>query len=129
MNESHDSLRHFYEVSSHELDWLTDYARQQPGVLGSRMTGAGFGGCTVTLLKDSSLDEFEREISKRYQAKTGLIAQIYRVRPGQPARILSYRERMSDSLAALARGGLAPTGRALASSRAACSSTKSSNAL
>ncbi len=53
MNLSHASLRDDYEVSSAELDFLTDWARRQPGVLGSRMTGAGFGGCTVTLLERS----------------------------------------------------------------------------
>jgi galactokinase len=58
MNESHDSLRHFYEVSSPELDFLVDFARTQPGVLGSRMTGAGFGGCTVTLIEKDKAEAF-----------------------------------------------------------------------
>jgi galactokinase len=58
MNESHDSLRHFYEVSSPELDFLVDYARTQLGVLGSRMTGAGFGGCTVTLIEKDKAEAF-----------------------------------------------------------------------
>lgn len=58
MNLSHASLRDDYEVSSAELDFLTDWARRQPGVLGSRMTGAGFGGCTVTLIEKSRADAF-----------------------------------------------------------------------
>ncbi|PQV64371.1 galactokinase [Abditibacterium utsteinense] len=58
MNESHDSLRHFYEVSSAELDFLTDFARSYDGVLGSRMTGAGFGGCTVTLIEKDKAEAF-----------------------------------------------------------------------
>ncbi len=60
MNMSHASLRDDYEVSSAELDFLTDWARRQPGVLGSRMTGAGFGGCTVTLMEKSRADAFIR---------------------------------------------------------------------
>ena len=58
MNMSHASLRDDYEVSSAELDFLTDWARRQPGVLGSRMTGAGFGGCTVTLIEKSRAQAF-----------------------------------------------------------------------
>ncbi len=58
MNLSHASLRDDYEVSSAELDFLTDWARRQPGVLGSRMTGAGFGGCTVTLIEKSRANSF-----------------------------------------------------------------------
>ena len=58
MNMSHASLRDDYEVSSAELDFLTDWARRQPGVLGSRMTGAGFGGCTVTLIEKSRAQRF-----------------------------------------------------------------------
>lgn len=68
MNESHDSLRHFYEVSSPELDFLTDYARKQPGVLGSRMTGAGFGGCTVTLIEKDKAQAFIEGQTKAYKA-------------------------------------------------------------
>ena len=65
MNLSHASLRDDYEVSSAELDFLTDWARRQPGVLGSRMTGAGFGGCTVTLIEKSRARAF---ISGQIQA-------------------------------------------------------------
>lgn len=57
MNESHDSLRDDYEVSSKELDSLVTAAREIDGVLGSRLTGAGFGGCTVTLLRKNAVDK------------------------------------------------------------------------
>lgn len=57
MNESHDSLRDDYEVSSTELDSLVSAAREVDGVLGSRLTGAGFGGCTVTLLRKNAVDK------------------------------------------------------------------------
>ncbi len=68
MNASHESLAQLYEVSSPELDWLTDWARQQPGVLGSRLTGAGFGGCTVTLIENSGVDAFLAGLPPAYKA-------------------------------------------------------------
>jgi len=70
MNESHASLRDWYEVTSFELDFLTDWARKQPGVLGSRMTGAGFGGCTVTLLERSGAHEFIERCIRDYRVAT-----------------------------------------------------------
>lgn len=66
MNESHDSLQKDYEVSSKELDTLVAAARETNGVLGSRLTGAGFGGCTVTLVKKESVDELIKNIKKKY---------------------------------------------------------------
>ncbi|MCB8998827.1 MAG: galactokinase [Bacteroidales bacterium] len=77
MNESHDSLRYDYEVTGIELDTLVELARKVPGVLGSRMTGAGFGGCTVSLVKESSVDDFIKNVGKAYQEKTGLQADFY----------------------------------------------------
>jgi galactokinase len=71
MNESHASLRDLYEVTSHELDFLTDFARNYPGVLGSRMTGAGFGGCTVTLIEKEHAQAFIEAQSRAYEAETG----------------------------------------------------------
>jgi galactokinase len=68
MYDSHVSLRDLYEVSSAELDWLVAWAMKCPGVLGSRMTGAGFGGCIVTLLKNSAVDVFLRELPHAYKA-------------------------------------------------------------
>ena len=71
MNESHNSLRDDYEVTSRELDWLVDWSRQQPGVLGSRMTGAGFGGCTVTLIEKAHADEFVKNLPPQYLEALG----------------------------------------------------------
>ncbi|XP_015511364.1 galactokinase [Neodiprion lecontei] len=67
MNESHDSLQKDYEVSSQELDSLVSAAREIRGVLGSRLTGAGFGGCTVTLVKKDSVDELIKNIKQKYK--------------------------------------------------------------
>ncbi len=70
MNESHASLRDLYGVTSLELDFLTDWARKQPGVLGSRMTGAGFGGCTVTLIERDKADDFIARLKHDYEVAT-----------------------------------------------------------
>jgi galactokinase len=67
MNGSHQSLSELYEVSSPELDWLTSWARRQPGVLGSRLTGAGFGGCTVTLIENAGVDDFLQKQPREYK--------------------------------------------------------------
>ncbi|MCX7825705.1 MAG: galactokinase [Verrucomicrobiae bacterium] len=72
MNESHESLRHDYEASCRELDALVEAARAVPGVLGSRLTGAGWGGCTVTLIRSSADGDYERAVPARYARETGL---------------------------------------------------------
>ncbi|MFB9331008.1 galactokinase [Paenibacillus aurantiacus] len=77
MNASHDSLRDLYEVTGFELDAMVEAARQVPGVLGSRMTGAGFGGCTVSLVHEDAVARFEEEVGKRYNEATGLTADFY----------------------------------------------------
>lgn len=77
MNASHDSLRDLYEVTGAELDAMVDAARQVPGVLGSRMTGAGFGGCTVSLVRESSVERFLSEVGSKYEAATGLRPDFY----------------------------------------------------
>jgi galactokinase len=77
MNASHESLRVDYEVSSEELDLMVKIVRSQPGVRGARMTGGGFGGCTVNLLEtDVSADFFEK-VSTAYQSITGITPEIY----------------------------------------------------
>lgn len=77
MNGSHDSLRDLYEVTGAELDAMVYAARQVPGVLGSRMTGAGFGGCTVSLVHEDSIEAFKEEVGSKYKAATGLTADFY----------------------------------------------------
>lgn len=77
MNASHDSLRDDYQVSCPEIDLLVDLAREVNGVLGTRITGGGFGGCTVTLIQSTAENQFKEHITKNYQAKTGIVPQIY----------------------------------------------------
>jgi len=77
MNESHDSLRDDYEVTGIELDTLVDEARKIDGVLGSRMTGAGFGGCTVSIVEADAVDEFIEKVGKNYTEQTGLVPEFY----------------------------------------------------
>jgi galactokinase len=77
MNQSHESLRYDYEVSSKELDMLVELARLQPGVLGARMTGAGFGGCTVNLVRVDAAQNFARAVAEGYEKTIGLKSEIY----------------------------------------------------
>lgn len=77
MIQSHHSLRDDYEVTGFELDSLVDIMLKQKGVLGARMTGAGFGGCTVAFVKNECLDEFLENVATAYKEKTGLQAEFY----------------------------------------------------
>ncbi|MDI4647570.1 galactokinase [Cohnella hashimotonis] len=77
MNASHDSLRDLYEVTGAELDAMVAAAREVPGVLGSRMTGAGFGGCTISLVHKDATERFIAEVGEKYKAETGLTADFY----------------------------------------------------
>ena len=77
MAESHRSLRDDYEVSSPELDLMVELANGQPGVYGTRMTGGGFGGCTVILVDAAHAAEIQRSLEQRYKAKTGLKPTIF----------------------------------------------------
>jgi galactokinase len=77
MNQSHDSLRNDYEVTGTELDTLVEEARKIEGTLGSRMTGAGFGGCTVSIVKEEQVESFIREVGLAYKERTGLTADFY----------------------------------------------------
>lgn len=88
MYASHESLRDDYEVSCKELDVLVEAARAVEGVYGSRMTGAGFGGCTVSLVQDSAVEAFQREVPPRYRQATGLSATIYVTTAAQGAQQL-----------------------------------------
>lgn len=82
MNASHVSLRDDYEVTGIELDTLVEEAWKQPGVIGSRMTGAGFGGCTVSIVKTEHIDAFIRNVGEAYLAKIGYAADFYVVTIG-----------------------------------------------
>ncbi|HEV2399835.1 MAG TPA: galactokinase [Candidatus Sulfotelmatobacter sp.] len=77
MRESHHSLRDDYEVSCHELDILVEIACECDGVYGSRMTGGGFGGCTITVAKAESANAFQEIVSTRYKEQTGITPAIY----------------------------------------------------
>jgi len=77
MNASHVSLRDDYEVTGPELDTMAEEAWKIDGVIGSRMTGGGFGGCTVSLVKDEAIDTFIDKVGKNYEARTGLKPEFY----------------------------------------------------
>lgn len=86
MDESHISLRDDYEVTGIELDTLVEAAWEQEGVLGSRMTGAGFGGCTVSIVRKDCVESFMKNVAAKYYAKIGYQADFYPVNIGNGAR-------------------------------------------
>ncbi|MCD8299738.1 MAG: galactokinase [Clostridiales bacterium] len=88
MNESHISTRDDYEVTGIELDTLVETAWQQEGVIGSRMTGAGFGGCTVSIVKSNCVDAFIKNVGDTYLEKIGYAADFYVVEIGDGGRAL-----------------------------------------
>lgn len=88
MNASHESLKNDYEVSCEEIDILVELAQEMPGVLGSRITGGGFGGCTVSIVKNEAIDDFIDSIGKAYQKKVGHSAEFYVVDIGDGAHKL-----------------------------------------
>ena len=92
MYESHRSLRDDYEVSCKELDLLVEIASECEGVYGSRMTGGGFGGCTITLVDSNHANEFQQKLSKRYQEATSITPAIYVCSAAQGAGEWTGRE-------------------------------------
>ncbi len=88
MNASHKSLKEDYEVTGTELDTLAEEGQHLEGVLGSRMTGAGFGGCTVTLVAEDKVDNYIRKVSQLYKSKVNLEATFYIADIGEGARKL-----------------------------------------
>lgn len=88
MNQSHISLRDDYEVTGIELDTLAALAWEQPGVVGSRMTGAGFGGCTVSIVKKDKVDDFIKNVGEAYKNKIGYAADFYIAAVSEGARKL-----------------------------------------
>ena len=85
MDASHDSLRNDFEVSCRELDLLVGIAGESEGVFGSRMTGAGFGGCAVALVRPDCVAAFTAKVSESYKAETGAAPGIYVVRTSDGA--------------------------------------------
>lgn len=88
MNDSHVSLRDDYEVTGIELDTLVEEAWKVDGVIGSRMTGAGFGGCTVSIVEDDAIDTFKKQVGDAYLAKIGYAADFYVVEIGDGPVVL-----------------------------------------
>ena len=88
MNASHVSLRDDYEVTGIELDTLVEEAWKCTGVIGSRMTGAGFGGCTVSIVENDAIDTFIEKVGTAYKEKIGYAADFYVVEIGDGARKL-----------------------------------------
>jgi galactokinase len=89
MLDSHASLRDLYEVSCAELDALVSLSMAQPGCYGARLTGAGFGGCTVALVDAGSVEAFVAEVPGRYREQTGRQAQVLVSRPSAGTRLVS----------------------------------------
>lgn len=88
MNASHESLRDLYEVTGFELDTLYEVASAVEGCVGTRMTGAGFGGCNVSIVKDEAVETFQRTVAEQYTAKTGLVPSFYVCEIGDGAKEL-----------------------------------------
>lgn len=86
MNASHVSLRDDYEVTGKELDTLVEAAWEQDGVIGSRMTGAGFGGCTVSIVKEEAIEAFIKNVGEIYEKEIGYAADFYVVEIGDGSR-------------------------------------------
>jgi len=77
LQDSHRSLRDDYEVSCRELDLMVEIAIAQPGLIGARMTGGGFGGCTINLVESAAVTDFTRKVAAEYSSRTGLTPEIY----------------------------------------------------
>jgi galactokinase len=88
MKQSHLSLRDDYEVTGMELDCLVEAAWKQPGVLGARMTGAGFGGCAIAIVADGEVENFIADVGAAYREKIGYDADFYVASIGDGAKEL-----------------------------------------
>ena len=89
MNESHASLRDLYEVSSFELDLMSELARRHPACFGARLTGAGFGGCAIALIATSEAEPFIQEVESAYRARVGLDSELFASDPVGGARLFA----------------------------------------
>ena len=88
MNASHVSMRDDFEITCKEIDFLADLAQTIEGVYGSRMTGGGFGGCTVSLVEADAVDRVSEILAEGYRVGTGLDAQIFACSPADGARLV-----------------------------------------
>lgn len=88
MYASHDSLRDLYEVSGKELDTIAEYGKTNPDVAGSRMTGAGFGGCAIALVKDEAFDTYKEGVTEYYTNKIGYAPSVYKSSIGDGVGVL-----------------------------------------
>ncbi len=86
MNQSHISLRDDYEVTGVHLDVMVEALWDEEGVLGARMTGAGFGGCTVSIVEDKYIEKIKKNVGEKYTERTGLVGEFYIVKVGAGAR-------------------------------------------
>lgn len=86
MNESHESLRHDYEVTGVELDTIVEAAWEQTGIVGARMTGAGFGGCAIAIVEKGNVDDFKQHVNDIYLKKIGYDATFYTAQIGDGAK-------------------------------------------
>ncbi|MEC8150048.1 MAG: galactokinase, partial [SAR324 cluster bacterium] len=93
MNESHQSLRDDFEVSSEALDLISECARESPGCYGARMTGGGFAGCGVALVDASHLQTFLSQVSKEYFSATGKTPQLYSCSPADGTTVFDYQKK------------------------------------
>ncbi|GAB6138569.1 galactokinase [Halanaerobaculum tunisiense] len=96
--QSHHSLRDLYEVSCDELDLMVDLASEIDGILGCRMTGAGFGGSTVNLVKGNAVEEFKNKVAEQYQSQTGIEPDIYICNIEDGAREIKLEEEVCNSV-------------------------------
>lgn len=92
MNASHASMRDDYEVSCEEVDVLVDIAQNFPGVYGSRLTGGGFGGCTVTLVAEDNAEDLMAHMKTEYKARTGIDCPCFVTRPARGVHLLSVKD-------------------------------------
>jgi galactokinase len=92
MFAGHASLRDLYQVSTPELDSLVEIAREQDGCIGARLTGAGFGGCTINLVESANADDFIQGLKEGYQKATGRRAKVYLCKASQGASVIDRRE-------------------------------------
>ncbi len=94
---SHLSMKNDYQITCEEIDYLVDEALKIDGVYGARMTGGGFGGCTVNLVRPDAVDRFQQEIVKRYEDKYEITAAVFRCNPSRGAMELSAKERIPEA--------------------------------